>query len=171
MEDKEEKIITKEMLNLKEKGEELAQNNRKVVFIGKKGDKEVVLRETKAMNVLDTLFEQGHIVDEYFSNLRTRALMHMTFPTMYENSMWKETRPNRPLTEIEMLNEESVFAFQCWIEDKYKPRDVADILEKFTDFDHLYLTYFASEDEEDEEKETKYSKAGRKKMERKEVLI
>lgn len=133
---------------MKEKCLGLIKNGKKCVFIGKTGKKEIIYEGDSPMEILGDLHWDGYISNDYHEYVKTIAKGHITHPNTYEKSMWKIARGKQPIIE----NESSLFMFSCWIEDKYKSRDVASIIKKFVLCDEFYLRFNYMEKEKGEKK-------------------
>lgn len=143
------------------------ESENKILFIGIKGKEKTIIVENKMVDIFDLMYERNFLQEKYFNFLEQRAISHILSPTAYEKTMWRESCNGKPLTQAETLNEESVFMFGCWIEDKYKPGEMAILISKYSIFDHLYIYYFSVEDgEENEGKENVY----KRKPKREEIL-
>lgn len=133
---------------MKEKYLGLIKNEKKCIFLGKINGKEILYEGDSPMEILGDLHWDGYISNEYYDYVKVIAKEHISHPNAYEKSMWKVAKGKKPIVE----NESSLFMFSCWIEDKYKSRDVANIIKKFALCDEFYLKFNYMEKEKGEKK-------------------
>lgn len=116
---------------------DLIDNNGKCVLDGKIKGREVHYTGSYPMDILGDLNWDDLISNDYFSFVESIAKCHLKNPTAYEKTMWKIAKGDTPITE----NEESIFMFCCWVEDKYNAKEVAKIIKKYTLLDEFSLKF------------------------------
>lgn len=122
---------------MKEKCLGLFNKDKSCVIVGEKNGKEIVYKNETPMGILGDLHWDGYLDKSYFDYVSEIAKTHLEHPSVYEKSMWKLARGNKPLT----VNEDSIWLFSCWAEDKFKAKQVAFIIRRFVLLDKFYLKF------------------------------
>ena len=136
---------------MKEKCLDLINGEKKCIFVGKQGKQKIVYEEDSPMEILGDLHWDGYISNEYYDYVKEIAEEHISHPNTYEKSMWKIAKGKMPIIK----NENSLFMFSCWVEDKYKSKDIVDIIKNFALCDEFYLKFNYREKEKGERKYNK----------------
>lgn len=125
------------------------ENNGRCIIKGKINGKEVCYTGSYPMDILGELNWDNLISNDYFKFVDEVAKCHIKNPTAYEKTMWRIARGEKEIEE----NEETIFMFACWIEDKYNAKEVANIIKKYALLDEFKLKFNC----EDEDKKKKYN--------------
>ena len=113
----------------------LIDNNGKCVIKGKIKGKEICYTGSYPMDILGSLHWDDLISRKYFEFIEEKAIEHIKHPTAYEKTMWRVARGDKPIIE----DEETIFMFSCWIEDKFNAKEVAKIIKKYALLDEFEL--------------------------------
>lgn len=122
---------------MKEKCLALFKNNGNCVLVGKANGKEIIYQGEDPMQILEDLNWDGLINDTYFNYIQETAKYHMSKPSAYEKSMWKLVNGSKKIEE----NENSLWLFSCWVEDKLKGEQIVSILRRFAKLDKFYFKF------------------------------
>ena len=122
---------------MKEKCLDLYNKYKMCVIVGEKDGKEIIYRNVTPMGILGDLNWDGYLSKDYFDYVTEIAKTHLQEPNAYEKSMWKVARGKKPIT----VNEDSIWLFSCWAEDKFKAKQVAFIIRRFALLDKFYLKF------------------------------
>ncbi len=120
---------------------DLLEDTKRCMIKGKIKGREVYYTGSYPMDILGILHWNDLISNKYFEYITMAAKSHIKHPTAYEKSMWKTAKGDAPLVE----NEESIFMFSCWIEDKFNAKEIAKIIKKYTLLDEYELKFNYSE--------------------------
>lgn len=121
---------------------DLLDNNGKCMIKGKIKGREVYYTGSYPMDILGDLHWDDLISNKYFKFIEEKAIEHIKHPTAYEKTMWRTAKGDEPIIE----NEESIFMFSCWIEDKYNPQEIAKIIKKYALLDEFELQFNCEDD-------------------------
>ena len=127
---------------MKEKCLALFNNNFNCVLVGKKDGKEITYTGETPLQVLGDLTWDGLISEKYYNYIEEKAKEHLKKPTYYEKTMWENAKGDKNMK----LDKDAIRMLACWIEDKYKSKDVSKIIRKFCLLDEFYLKFTGKED-------------------------
>ena len=119
----------------------LIDNNGKCVIKGKIKGKEICYTGSYPMDILGSLHWDDLISRKYFEFIKEKAIAHIKRPIAYEKTMWRVARENKQIIE----DEETIFMFSCWIEDKFNAKEVAKIIRKYALLDEFELKFNCDE--------------------------
>ena len=119
----------------------LIDNNGKCVITGKVKGREICYTGSYPMDILGSLHWDDLISRKYFEFIKEKAIAHIKRPTAYEKTMWIVARGNKQIIE----DEETIFMFSCWIEDKFNAKEVAKIIKKYALLDEFELKFNCDE--------------------------
>lgn len=127
---------------MKEKCLALFKNNGNCVLVGKANGKEIIYQGEDPMQILEDLNWDGFIGEKYFDFIQETARYHMQNPSAYEKSMWKLINGKKKIEE----NENSIWLFSCWAEDKFKGEQIVSILRRFAKLDKFYFKFICKKE-------------------------
>ena len=119
----------------------LIDNNGKCVITGKVKGREICYTGSYPMDILGSLHWDDLISRKYFEFIKEKAIAHIKRPTAYEKTMWIVARGNKQSIE----DEETIFMFSCWIEDKFNAKEGAKIIKKYALLDGFELKFNCDE--------------------------
>ena len=120
----------------------LEYKSQAIVIALDKDNKKRIYKGSDLMEVFDDMYDQKLIEeDRYFSQLEDKSLEELINPRPYFLEMWKEKMGEKPL----LLTKENLFIFNCWIEDKYHEKEIADLIGEFGKFKEVYCYFISGE--------------------------